>query len=30
MKLYRYDLKTGELTGEMEAQKRPNGRTLLT
>ena len=26
MKLYRYDLKTGEYTGDMEAQKRPNGQ----
>lgn len=29
MKLYRYDLKTGEFTGEMEAQKRPNGQDIV-
>ena len=28
MKLYRYDLKTGEYTGDMEAQKRPNGEFI--
>ena len=29
MKLYKYDLKTGEFTGEMEAQKRPNGQDIV-
>lgn len=28
MKLYKYDLKTGEHTGDMEAQKRPNGEFI--
>lgn len=28
MKLYKYDLKTGEHTGEIEAQKRPNGEFI--
>lgn len=29
MKLYKYSLKTGEFTGEMEAQKRPNGQDIV-
>lgn len=29
MKLYTYDLKTGEFTGEMEAHKRPNGQDIV-
>ena len=29
MKLYKYDLKTGEFTGKMEAQKRPNGQDIV-
>lgn len=29
MKLYKYDLKTGEHIGDMEAQKRPNGQDIV-
>ncbi len=29
MKLYKYGLKTGEFTGEMESQKRPNGQDII-